>query len=184
MDHREPGHPGAPDPHAAAELADLRGRGPGYHDNAYMWCALIAGTLIGCTDWVDGMLARKYGPTVLGGLLDPIADKVFIAFAYTPFADDRGLDPVVGVRADVHARVLHHRAALGVRAAQPDAQDELHREGQDVDADAGHRRDAAVPARRGQEDPARPVLGRRGRADDRDDRCSGSSRRSSGAARS
>ena len=35
------------------------------------------------------MLARKYGPTVLGGLLDPIADKVFIAFAYTPFADDR-----------------------------------------------------------------------------------------------
>jgi phosphatidylglycerophosphate synthase len=34
------------------------------------------------------MLARKHGPTVLGGLLDPIADKVFIAFAYTPFADD------------------------------------------------------------------------------------------------
>jgi CDP-diacylglycerol--glycerol-3-phosphate 3-phosphatidyltransferase len=57
-------------------------------DNPYMWWALIAGTLIGCTDWVDGMLARKYGPTVLGGLLDPIADKVFIAFAYIPFADD------------------------------------------------------------------------------------------------
>ncbi|MGE5184479.1 MAG: CDP-alcohol phosphatidyltransferase family protein [Acidobacteriota bacterium] len=57
------------------------------NDNAYYWWALIAGTLIGCTDWVDGMLARKYGPTVLGGLLDPIADKVFIAFAYTPFAD-------------------------------------------------------------------------------------------------
>ena len=52
-----------------------------------LWGALIAGTVIGCTDWVDGMLARKYGPTVLGGLLDPIADKVFIAFAYTPFAD-------------------------------------------------------------------------------------------------
>lgn len=60
----------------------------GYLDNPYMWSALIAGTLIGCTDWVDGMLARKYGPTVLGGLLDPIADKVFIAFAYVPFADD------------------------------------------------------------------------------------------------
>lgn len=57
------------------------------HDSAYFWSALVAGTLIGCTDWVDGMLARKYGPTVLGGLLDPIADKVFIAFAYTPFAD-------------------------------------------------------------------------------------------------
>lgn len=60
----------------------------GYENNPYMWSALIAGVLIGCTDWVDGMLARKYGPTVLGGLLDPIADKVFIAFAYTPFADD------------------------------------------------------------------------------------------------
>jgi CDP-diacylglycerol--glycerol-3-phosphate 3-phosphatidyltransferase len=55
--------------------------------NPYMWSALIAGIVIGCTDWVDGMLARRYGPTVLGGLLDPMADKVFIAFAYTPFAD-------------------------------------------------------------------------------------------------
>jgi CDP-diacylglycerol--glycerol-3-phosphate 3-phosphatidyltransferase len=61
-------------------------------DKTYLWSALIAGTLIGCTDWVDGMLARKHGPTVLGGLLDPIADKVFVAFAYTPFADN-GLVP-------------------------------------------------------------------------------------------
>ena len=58
----------------------------GFHDNPYMWSALIAGIVLGCTDWVDGMLARRYGPTVLGGLLDPIADKVFVAFAYTPFA--------------------------------------------------------------------------------------------------
>lgn len=60
----------------------------GYQGNSYMWSALIAGTLIGCTDWIDGVLARKQGPTVLGGLLDPIADKVFVVFAYTPFADD------------------------------------------------------------------------------------------------
>ena len=58
-----------------------RGGALGYKDNVYMWAALIAGTVIGCTDWIDGLLARKYGPTVLGGLLDPIADKVFIAFA-------------------------------------------------------------------------------------------------------
>ena len=57
------------------------------HDVRYLWSALIAGVVVGSTDWVDGMLARRYGPTVLGGLLDPIADKVFIAFAYTPFAD-------------------------------------------------------------------------------------------------
>jgi CDP-diacylglycerol--glycerol-3-phosphate 3-phosphatidyltransferase len=61
-------------------------------NDTYYWGSLIAGTLIGCTDWIDGMLARKYGPTVLGGLLDPIADKVFIAFAYAPFADT-GLVP-------------------------------------------------------------------------------------------
>ena len=62
-------------------------KGHASHEDSYLWAALIAGIVIGSTDWVDGMLARKYGPTVLGGLLDPIADKVFIAFAYTPFAD-------------------------------------------------------------------------------------------------
>ncbi len=55
----------------------------------HYWTAVIVGTLIGCTDFVDGYLARKHGPTVLGGLMDPIADKVFIAFAYLPFADPR-----------------------------------------------------------------------------------------------
>ena len=64
-----------------------QGAQQGYKHNSYMTGALIAGTLIGCTDWVDGLLARKYGPTVLGGLLDPIADKIFIAFAYAPFVD-------------------------------------------------------------------------------------------------
>lgn len=68
-------------------LAWLIYEGNRIHDDTYLWGALIAGTLIGCTDWVDGMLARRHGPTVLGGLLDPIADKVFIGFAYTPFAD-------------------------------------------------------------------------------------------------
>jgi cardiolipin synthase len=55
-------------------------------DVTVLWWALILGTVIGCTDFVDGFLARKHGPTVLGGLLDPIADKVFIAFLYLPFA--------------------------------------------------------------------------------------------------
>ncbi len=75
-----------------------RGAEQGFQDNPYMWSALIAGTLIGCTDWIDGRIARKYGPTVFGGLLDPIADKVFIAFAYVPFADDSvGLVPAWAV---------------------------------------------------------------------------------------
>lgn len=54
---------------------------------AKMVSAILIGTVIGATDFVDGFLARRQGPTVLGGLLDPIADKVFVAFAYLPFAD-------------------------------------------------------------------------------------------------
>jgi cardiolipin synthase (CMP-forming) len=55
-------------------------------ETAKLW-AVILGTLIGCTDFVDGYLARKHGPTVLGGLMDPIADKVFIAVGFLPYAD-------------------------------------------------------------------------------------------------
>jgi CDP-diacylglycerol--glycerol-3-phosphate 3-phosphatidyltransferase len=51
------------------------------------WVALGLGVAIGCTDFIDGYLARKHGPTVLGGLMDPIADKVFIAVTYLPFTD-------------------------------------------------------------------------------------------------
>ena len=52
-----------------------------------MLMAILIGTVIGSTDFVDGWMARKQGPTVLGGLLDPVADKVFVAFCYMPFAD-------------------------------------------------------------------------------------------------
>ena len=54
--------------------------------------AVILGTLIGLTDTVDGYLARKHGVTVLGSLLDPVADKVFIVVSYGICAD-RGLIP-------------------------------------------------------------------------------------------
>ena len=46
---------------------------------------VIVGTLIGLTDLVDGYLARKHGPTVLGSLLDPVADKIFIVVCYGCF---------------------------------------------------------------------------------------------------
>jgi CDP-diacylglycerol--glycerol-3-phosphate 3-phosphatidyltransferase len=51
------------------------------------WAALVFATLLGCTDFVDGHLARKYGSTVLGGLMDPIADKVFTAAFFMPAID-------------------------------------------------------------------------------------------------
>jgi CDP-diacylglycerol--glycerol-3-phosphate 3-phosphatidyltransferase len=53
----------------------------------HYWTALVVGTIVGCTDFVDGWMARRSGPTVLGGLLDPMADKIFVALIYAPFAD-------------------------------------------------------------------------------------------------
>lgn len=57
------------------------------HTPTALWICAVVGTVVGCTDFVDGYLARKYGPTVLGGLLDPMADKIFVALVYAPFAD-------------------------------------------------------------------------------------------------
>jgi CDP-diacylglycerol--glycerol-3-phosphate 3-phosphatidyltransferase len=51
------------------------------------FAALVLATLLGCTDFIDGYLARKHGATVLGGLMDPIADKVFIAITFLPAVD-------------------------------------------------------------------------------------------------
>jgi len=51
------------------------------------WVAFVFLTVLGCTDFVDGMLARRYGATVLGGLMDPIADKVFVAMVFYPMTD-------------------------------------------------------------------------------------------------
>lgn len=56
-----------------------------YGDEKWKIWTVIIGTVVGCTDFVDGYLARKQGPTVLGGLMDPIADKVFIAVGFLPF---------------------------------------------------------------------------------------------------
>jgi len=57
-----------------------------YQPGAGQAIALALGILVGATDFVDGWLARRQGPTLLGGLIDPIADKVFVAVVYMPFA--------------------------------------------------------------------------------------------------
>jgi len=54
---------------------------------AWMLGALAVYTLLGLTDAVDGMLARRYGSTPVGALLDPIVDKIFLVAAYGPMAD-------------------------------------------------------------------------------------------------
>ena len=46
-------------------------------------CALITGFLLGITDYLDGILARKYKKiTSIGTILDPIADKIFVTSIY------------------------------------------------------------------------------------------------------
>lgn len=49
-----------------------------------MWTAFFFGMVIGATDFVDGWLARRDGPTTLGSLLDPVADKLFMAMLLLP----------------------------------------------------------------------------------------------------
>ena len=51
---------------------------------------LVLFSALAATDWWDGKLARQQGPTVLGGLLDPVADKMFLAFTYLPMARIEG----------------------------------------------------------------------------------------------
>jgi len=46
--------------------------------------ALVLIAVLGFTDYFDGILARKYGTTALGKLLDPIADKIFVAVLFLP----------------------------------------------------------------------------------------------------
>lgn len=46
--------------------------------------AILLYIFLGMTDYLDGYLARKQGPTVLGQMLDPIADKIFIAAIFIP----------------------------------------------------------------------------------------------------
>jgi len=57
-----------------------------YQGTTGWWFAIAIALVVGSTDYLDGYLARKHGPTVLGALLDPLADKVFLAFMYVPLA--------------------------------------------------------------------------------------------------
>jgi len=54
---------------------------------------------VGASDFFDGMLARRFGSTRAGALLDPIADKLFAIVAFITVARDSVLHPleIVGV---------------------------------------------------------------------------------------
>lgn len=50
-----------------------------YGDTLQWWIAFSLFVLLGATDFVDGLMARREGPTRLGSLIDPVADKIFMA---------------------------------------------------------------------------------------------------------
>lgn len=50
-----------------------------YGSTVEWWIAFAIFVLLGATDFVDGLMARREGPTKLGSLIDPVADKIFIA---------------------------------------------------------------------------------------------------------
>jgi len=60
-------------------------------DTAHYEGALLIAAIAGLSDAVDGFLAKRYGwQTWLGGVLDPIADKLLLmaAFLWLAFAGD------------------------------------------------------------------------------------------------
>ncbi len=70
------------------------------HGGGLPWAAAGLGlfVLVGLTDAVDGMLARRHGSTPLGALLDPVVDKIFLVAAFGPLADLKIVSPMlVGV---------------------------------------------------------------------------------------
>jgi CDP-diacylglycerol--glycerol-3-phosphate 3-phosphatidyltransferase len=61
--------------------------------DTWRWPAFFLLVFLGMTDFIDGLLARRDGPTKLGSLLDPVADKMMIA-AITLSLSGNGWVPV------------------------------------------------------------------------------------------
>ncbi len=57
-----------------------------YGDHVAWWAAFALFLFLGATDFVDGVMARREGPTKLGSLIDPVADKIFMAAVMLSFA--------------------------------------------------------------------------------------------------
>ena len=65
------------------------------------WCHVIAywvGFFAACTDFVDGWIARKYNlVTTFGALMDPLADKIYVAATYIMMVHADTVPAYVGI---------------------------------------------------------------------------------------
>ena len=68
-----------------------------YGPLSWQWFAIGLYVALGFTDLLDGWMARQWGGTVLGALLDPVADKVFMAAALIPMSALHLVHPAVVV---------------------------------------------------------------------------------------
>lgn len=85
--------------------------------------ALAGCALAGFTDWLDGYVARKYDQsTVLGGMIDPVADKVVLGALAAGLAA-KGLIPLELASLIIGRDVLLFGASMILRAIErpPDA---------------------------------------------------------------
>ncbi|MBJ93750.1 MAG: hypothetical protein CMP23_04660 [Rickettsiales bacterium] len=55
-----------------------------YGEGSILWICLCLYVFLGFTDFIDGYMARRDGPTRFGGLIDPVADKIFMAAIILP----------------------------------------------------------------------------------------------------
>src|SRR5256886_13613055 len=75
---------------------------------------------VAATDFFDGMLARRFGSSRAGAVLDPVADKLFMATAFLTVARSGRLHPIeiVGVLTrDIVAALAFLRAWIVRRPA-------------------------------------------------------------------
>lgn len=80
--------------------------------------ALAGCVLAGFTDWLDGYIARKYNQsTVLGGMIDPVADKVVIG-ALAAGLGAKGLLPVELASLIIGRDVFLFGASIVMRAKE------------------------------------------------------------------
>jgi CDP-diacylglycerol--glycerol-3-phosphate 3-phosphatidyltransferase len=85
-------------------------------DDAGSWVAFVVWFLLSVSDFVDGYIARRRGPTRSGAFLDPLADKVLILGAMFTLVGSGvfGIVPVVIITAR-ELIISVYRSVIGTR---------------------------------------------------------------------